>query len=278
MANQAILASGEKLDGVSAWLSRLTTHPVWGWAILAAVLYAMYWFVGVFGAGTLVGALEEGVFGKWLNPAVTGFIQRVIPISWLADLLVGPYGLWTMGMTYAVALILPIVTTFFLAFGMMEDSGYLPRLAALSNRLFQRIGLNGKAVLPMVLGLGCVTMATLTTRVLESKRERLLATLLLALAVPCSAQLGVVMGMLAGISFSATLIWVGVVVLVMLVVGWLAARLVPGERTMLLVESASAAAASAFQCGRQDAGTFGMVREGSPAAISDWLGNDVRIG
>jgi ferrous iron transport protein B len=79
-------------------------------------------------------------------------------------------------------------------------------------------------------------MATLTTRILESRRERLLVTLLLALAVPCSAQLGVVMGMLAGISFTATLIWSGVVFLVLLAIGWLAARLVPGERTHLLVE------------------------------------------
>jgi ferrous iron transport protein B len=88
----------------------------------------------------------------------------------------------------------------------------------------------------MVLGLGCVTMATLTTRVMESKRDRLLVTLLLALAVPCSAQLGVVMGMLAGISLAASLIWGGIVLLVLLTVGWLAARMVPGERTLLLVE------------------------------------------
>jgi ferrous iron transport protein B len=141
-----------------------------------------------------------------------------------------------MGMTYAMALILPIVSTFFLAFGVMEDSGYLPRLAALSNRMFEKLGLNGKAVLPMVLGLGCVTMATLTTRVLESKRERILVILLLALAVPCSAQLGVIMGMLAGISLSATMIWGGVILVVLLTVGWLAAHLVPGDRTMLLVE------------------------------------------
>jgi ferrous iron transport protein B len=133
-------------------------------------------------------------------------------------------------------LILPIVSTFFLAFGILEDSGYLPRLSALSNRLFSAIGLNGKAVLPMVLGLGCVTMGTLTTRVLESKRERLLTTLLLALAVPCSAQLGVVMGMLGSISLAATLVWGGIVMLVLLAVGWLAAQLVPGERTRLLVE------------------------------------------
>ena len=184
----------------------------------------------------LVGWLENDLFGEIINPWVSETVYRLVPLPLVAEFLVGEFGLWTMGMTYALALILPIVTTFFLAFGVLEDSGYLPRLAALSNRLFQSLGLNGKAVLPMVLGLGCVTMATLTTRVLESKRERLLVTLLLALAVPCSAQLGVVLGMLAGISLSATLIWSGVVLLVLLVVGWLAARLVPGERTHLLVE------------------------------------------
>jgi ferrous iron transport protein B len=171
-----------------------------------------------------------------INPWITTQVSRLVPIPFLVDLLVGEYGLWTMGITYALALILPIVSTFFLAFGILEDSGYLPRLAALSNRLFQRLGLNGKAVLPMVLGLGCVTMATLTTRVLETKRERLLVILLLALAIPCSAQLGVVMGILGGVSFTAMLIWSGVVAMVLLVIGWLAARLMPGERTQLLVE------------------------------------------
>jgi len=216
---------------LSAW----TTHPVLGLPILALVLYAIYWFVGVFGAGTLVGLLEEDLFGGWLNPLVTRLISH-IPIPLVVDFLVGEYGVWTMGMTYALALILPIVATFFIAFSILEDSGYLPRLAALSNRLFAALGLNGKAVLPMVLGLGCVTMATLTTRVLETRRERLLVTLMLALAIPCSAQLGVVMGMLASISLGATLLWAGVVFLVLVTVGWLAARLTPGDRTPLLVE------------------------------------------
>jgi ferrous iron transport protein B len=119
---------------------------------------------------------------------------------------------------------------------MLEDSGYLPRLAILSNRLFRLIGLNGRAVLPMVLGLGCVTMATMTTRILSSRRDRILVTLLLALAIPCSAQLGVVLGMLAAISFGGALIWGGIVLAVLLAVGWLAARLMPGERSAFIVE------------------------------------------
>ncbi len=163
-------------------------------------------------------------------------MQTLIPLPLIADFIVGKYGIWTMGVTYAAALLLPIVTTFFITFGLLEDSGYLPRLSILSNRLFQRLGLNGKAVLPMVLGLGCVTMATITTRILESKRDRMLVILLLALAVPCSAQLGVVMGMLAGISLGAALIWGGTMLLILFTVGWLAARLLPGDRTPLLVE------------------------------------------
>ncbi len=236
LARSALAVSEKQRRSPSAILGRLAVHPVWGLAVLGVVLYAIYWFVGIFGAGTLVGLFEENLFGEIINPWIIGLVEGFIPIPWLSSMLVGEYGLWTMGMTYALALILPIVTTFFLAFGILEDSGYLPRLAVLSNRMFTWMGLNGKAVLPMVLGLGCVTMATLTTRILETKRERILVTLLLALAIPCSAQLGVVMGMLAGVSLTATLIWSGVVVGVMLAVGWLAAKVMPGERSALLVE------------------------------------------
>lgn len=217
-------------------LTRLTTHRIWGWPILAAVMYGVYEFVGVLGAGTLVGIVEEDLFGNAINPWVTGLVEPLAPVPLVSEFLVGEYGLWTMGMTYALALILPIVTTFFLAFSVLEDSGYLSRLTVVSNRLFNTLGLNGKAVLPMVLGLGCVTMATLTTRILDSRRDRLLAILLLALAVPCSAQLGVILGMLGALSFSATLIWGAVLLAVLVSVGGLAARLIPGERSTLLLE------------------------------------------
>jgi ferrous iron transport protein B len=131
---------------------------------------------------------------------------------------------------------MPIVLTFFLSFSVLEDSGYLPRLAVMMDRPFKAMGLNGKAVLPMVLGLGCDTMATLTTRILRTRRERILVTLLLALGVPCSAQLGVLLGMVAYLSPAAIGVWIGVVLAVMFVVGWLAARVIPGKRSDFILE------------------------------------------
>ena len=221
---------------LSMLLGRTAVHRLWGWPMLLGVLYLVYLFVGDFGASTLVGLLEEDFFGEVLNPAVTDFVRAHIATPWLADLFVGEYGLWTMGMTYALALILPIVTTFFLAFGVLEDSGYFSRLSVIANRMFAAIGLNGRAVLPMVLGLGCVTMATLTTRILHTPRERLITIYLMALAIPCSAQLGVVLGLLGGISFAATVIWVACIVGVLLFTGWLASKVVPGRRVPLITE------------------------------------------
>ena len=217
-------------------IGQYVVDPLWGVPILLAMLYLVYQFVGVFGATTLVGLMEKDFFEGILNPAVSDFVNNSITTPWIAELLVGQYGLWTMGMTYALALILPIVSTFFFAFGVLEDSGYLPRLTVIANRLFAMIGLNGRAVLPMVLGLGCVTMATLTTRILHSPRERLITIFLLALAIPCSAQLGVVLGMLGGVSFSAVLIWVLAMIGVLLLSGFLAAKLIPGRRIPLVTE------------------------------------------
>jgi ferrous iron transport protein B len=221
---------------LSLLFGQIAVHPLWGWPLLLAVLYAVYLFVGGFGANVLVGFMEERFFDAVLNPAITNFVQSHLGQGWFADMLVGKYGLWTMGMTYALALILPIVTTFFIAFGILEDSGYFTRLSVIANRAFAFLGLNGRAVLPMVLGLGCVTMATLSTRILHTPRERLITTFLLALAIPCSAQLGVVLGVLGGISFSAVALWGLCIVFILLFTGWLAGRLVKGNRVPLVTE------------------------------------------
>lgn len=222
-----------------AWADRLgrwTVHPVIGWPILAAVLYTLYLFVGVLGAGMLVDWLESVVFGRYLNPAATWLVTHLLPIPLLQEFLVGDYGLVTMALTYSLAIVLPIVGTFFVAFSLLEDSGYLPRLAVMLDRAFRLMGLNGKAVLPMILGLGCDTMATMTTRILETRKERIQVTLLLALGVPCSAQLGVILGMLGGLGIAASALWGAVVTGVLLAVGYLAAKVIPGRPSDFILE------------------------------------------
>ncbi|MEW6327923.1 MAG: ferrous iron transport protein B [Thermodesulfobacteriota bacterium] len=225
-----------KRKRLSTRIGELSVHPFWGTVILIGAVYLLYQAIGVFGAGVAVDFMEETVFGEYINPFFIRWTGRLVPVAWLRDLLVGQYGLLTMAMTYAFALILPIITFFFIAFGLMEDSGYLPRLAVMSNKIFRLIGLNGKAILPMILGLGCATMATLTTRILESKRDRIIVTLLLALGVPCSAQMAVIFGMLSGFSPMMIVLWAGVVGLVLAVVGYLAARYLPGESSDFVLE------------------------------------------
>lgn len=217
-------------------IGRMSMHPFWGIPILLMVLFGLYEFVGVFGAGTLVDFLEETIFGHYINPMATKVVRLLIPLELIQDMLVGEYGLITVALTYAIAIILPITTTFFIAFAILEDSGYLPRLAIMTNRIFNIMGLNGKAVLPMVLGLGCGTMAVMTSRILETRRERIITTFLLALAIPCSAQLGVILGMLGALSLKATIIWLLCIIIVLLVSGYLASRLVKGEKTDFFLE------------------------------------------
>jgi ferrous iron transport protein B len=224
------------LAHVQEALARATRRPLTGLPILALVLYALYLFVGVFGAQTLVKLLEDGLFGRGINPAAIWMADRFIPVPLIRDFLVGQYGLITMGVTYAIAIVLPVVATFFLMFGFLEDSGYIPRLAIFCDRIFRVMGLNGKAVLPMVLGLGCDTMATMTTRILGTPKERLIAILLLALGIPCSAQLATILGILGGVSVWALLTLFTVVLGQMFLVGWLAARVLTGDRSPFILE------------------------------------------
>ena len=216
-------------------LSRLTIHPLSGGLISLLVLLALYWWVGVIGAQTMVDWLEGVVFEGAFNPWITTAIPSIIPWESIQALLVGEYGVFTMGLRYAVAIILPVVGAFFFAFAIIEDSGYLPRLALLIDWIFKRIGLNGRAVIPMVLGFGCDTMATVVTRTLETTRERVITTMLLSLAIPCSAQLGVIFAILAGHP-GALLVWAGVVTGVLVLVGYLAAQLLPGEKPSFYIE------------------------------------------
>lgn len=218
-------------------LSRIMINPITGIPLLLIILYVgLYQFVGVFGAGVLVDFIEGTLFGEHINPFFIDLVEDNIPWQTLQDMIVHEdYGIITLGITYAIAIILPIVGTFFLIFSIIEDTGYLPRLSLLVDSLFKKIGLSGRAVIPLVLGLGCDTMATMVTRTQETRRERVIATLLLALAIPCAAQLGVILGIMSGRP-QAMAVWLFVVVLSFVFIGFIASRVLPGSKPSFYME------------------------------------------
>jgi len=232
----AFSAPKKRVVTFSERFSGWTVRPITGVPLLLIVLYfGLYQFVGVFGAGTLVDVLEGKGFEENFNPWITELVKLYVPWEMIQELFVGEYGIITLGIRYAVGIILPIVATFFLFFSVLEDSGYFPRLALLVDRVFKTMGLTGRAVIPMVLGFGCDTMATMVTRTLETVRERVIATVLLALAIPCSAQLGVILALLSEVP-GALMVWSGCLLLIFLLVGLLAARILPGETPMFYME------------------------------------------
>lgn len=218
-------------------LGRWTLHPVWGTLILLGFLAIMYQILGVWLAQDLV-AITEGVwFGEHFIPWITDLgAQFLNPNGFVGQLLIGEFGLLTMTVSYLFGLLLPLVLGFYMVLAFMEDSGYLPRVAVLVDRLMTKVGLNGRAVIPMILGFGCVTMATMTTRLMGTRRERTIATFLLSLAIPCSAQLAVLATMLAPLGFGYTMLFVLILALIYGLAGAAMNKALPGQSSDLLID------------------------------------------
>ena len=286
-----IVTTVEKKRTVSNALGRLSLNPWTGIPFLAAVLYALYLFVGVFVAGEVVdfseGTLGQGYFEEWVKDGVAAYSEVDITLERIGEdtageeivlaaetfrlsdglssdpeaaaaiesfrsigetttsyefenpvmvVLFGEFGVFTMTITYLLFMLLPLVIGFYLALALLEDSGYLPRLATLVDRSLNSIGLNGRAVIPLILGFGCVTMATITTRLLGSEREKRIATSILQYAIPCSAQLAVIAALLAGAGGTAMLVYGAVIFTVFIAIGTILDRLLPGETSPLLLD------------------------------------------
>ena len=220
-------------------LGNICLHPFWGAIVMLFIIFIMYEFIGVFVAGFVVDWIQTKVFEELINPFIANcfdYLGTSSFVNFIKDLFVGQYGIFTMAIPYAFAIIFPIVIAFFSFFGILEDSGYLPRLSVILNRLFALLGLNGKAVLPMVLGLGCGTMAVLSSRILETKKERLIVIILLSLAIPCSAQLGIILAMLSSVSFKATMIWLLCILFSLFLIGKILDCYIKGESTNFIIE------------------------------------------
>jgi ferrous iron transport protein B len=215
------LPSAGKAARIFAAASR---HPVWGFPILGVIIFLTYLAV-VEGAGAI-----EGVLSRFIVDPVVASISASIESLFWRDLLVGDYGILTLGVFNAFVTVLPILMTFFFILGLLEDSGYLPNLSVLGRRVLGHIGLSGKSVMSLILGFGCKTMATLTTRNIRSKKEKVIAIYLIAFAIPCSAQLGIDIAILGKAGVSAFLIAIATLAVVEIAAGLVLNKILPKEQ------------------------------------------------
>ena len=187
-------------QGLSFHITQASRQPLLGIPIflfLMAVVYLAVVYVS--------GALDKFINFIAVTP-VTRFITSFsLPAFW-NDLLIGNHGILTLGLFNAICTVLPILSVFFFIFGCFEDSGYITNFTVLTKNVFEKIGIPGNAITSLVLGFGCKTMATLSTRGLTIRKEKYIAVFLIAFAIPCSAQLGISMAILARVGLSAFVI------------------------------------------------------------------------
>ena len=183
--------------GMTTRLDRILTHPMWGTLTLIAILGAAFWLTYQVGnpiqawLSQLINQLAQLIRGEW-----------ALAPKWLVEFSAGGI-LGGIGM---VLTFLPILIIFFAILGFMEDTGYMARAAYLSDRWMHMMGLHGKSFMPILLGFGCNVPAILGTRIIESRRARLLTTLLIPL-VPCTARMAVIT-ILAAVFFGANAFWI----------------------------------------------------------------------
>jgi len=235
LASQVVKESGEN-QGFADKLGRWMLLPVTGFPLLILTLWGVYELVGVFFAQFIVG-FTEGLFRSYYEPLIQSLLGSLLGFdSVLTTILAGQYGVLTLTVTYLIGLLLPLVLGIFLVMAILEDSGYLPRIATLVDRALGALGLNGQAVIPLILGFGCVTMACISTRLLTSDRERRMAVFLLAFGVPCSAQMAIIMAVFAGLGSIYLLLYILILFSILTTTGTLLGRYLPGNPSPLLIE------------------------------------------
>ena len=220
-------------------LGELTVKPLTGIPIAIAVLYG-FWSIFCSFAGTLC---TDGFFVKLFDGHFLPYMQRIFSKfpGWLYYILIGnpqadncfeAFGMLTSGLFVAIGVVLPAVFIFYLMFTLLEDSGYMPRLAVLIDTALHKIGLHGYAIVPTILSLGCNVPAVTATRILETRKQRFIMMTLLAIFIPCGAQLGIMQEVIPG-----TMGWVLLYLLLgYFIFGFIMHKLLPGKSPEILID------------------------------------------
>jgi len=227
-------------------IADISISPKTGIPAALVILFITFQVIRFIGEG-LIGYVFEPLFRHLWAPLMlklsnflggAGFIHNIL----IGELIEGEidfersFGLLTSGLFVPFGIILPYIFSFYLMLSLLEDSGYLPRLAVLVDNIFHKIGLHGMGIIPMMLGLGCKVPGILSTRIMETRRERVIAMILIAITIPCAAQTAVVIGLIGKYGAGGLGIVYGTLFIVWIIIGLLLNKITPGESMEIFLE------------------------------------------
>lgn len=227
-------------------LEDLSIKPLTGLPIALAIIYCAFWVVRFIGEN-LIGYIFEPLFTKIWLPLLLKLSIFLGEGSFLHHILIGnliegkinfgqSFGLLTTGLYVPIAMVLPYIFSFYLILGLLEDFGYLPRLAVLMDNFMHHLGLHGYAIIPFILGLGCKVPGILATRLLEERREKFIAATLMAIGIPCMAQIAMIVGLVGQRGGKYVAIIFLVLFLLLIIKGLVLNRVLKGSSPEILVE------------------------------------------
>lgn len=231
------------------WRERLadaSVHPYLGLILALIVLAVSFLVVRVIGE-TLIDCVFDPLFANVLAPVFARLSELLGSGGFAHNILIGKlfegqvdfvqsFGLLSSGLYVPFAMVLPYIVSFYLVLGLLEDAGYLPRLAVLMDTIMHRVGLHGYAIIPTLLGFGCNVPAVLATRILESKRERFIAATLISVAVPCAALQAMIFGLVGAHGWQYVAMVYGTLFAVWIVLGFILHKAIKGFTPELLIE------------------------------------------
>jgi ferrous iron transport protein B len=220
-------------------ITEASIKPVTGIPIAVAVLFCAFSFIRFIGEG-IIGFVMEPFFEGLLKPPLMQLSAWLSGSGFFHDLLIGhlvegeidfmqSFGLLSTGLYVPIAAVLPYIVSFYLMLGILEDIGYLPRLGVLLDRMMHVVGLHGMSFIPMLLGLGCNVSGALACRTLESKKEQFISATIMAIAVPCWAQIAMIFGLVGKYGAGGLFLVFGFLFLVWIAVGIILKKGIKGE-------------------------------------------------
>lgn len=227
-------------------LEEISIHPYTGIPIAIIILLCVFIIIRFIGEG-LITYVGEPLFNYLWTPVVMQASYLFGGKGILHDVIIGrlvdgqidytqSLGLITTGLFVPLVSVLPYIFAFYLILSFLEDFGYLPRLSVLVDNLMHKLGVHGYSIVPFMLGLGCNVPGALATRIMETKRERFIAATLMAIAIPCMAQLAMISGLLGKYGIKGLGIVLLTLFIVWLILGVILNKFIKGNAPELFIE------------------------------------------